>query len=284
MSGHVWWIGPKVKSNTSEHETTQNTTGNTQCCHTITYMLFTSWWDEKWKMKSQAHHRDVSQMSHIDPTMIRAFRKMSRVTTQTEVIKRSAQIGIPLEMTVPRCCFQKRTVMLLDSSSSPHRSYQLLVNMLTSTPDSCSYSPSCLGSEESEITYSSQTVLLQISSSSSSSTSGHPTHDSPADDTRKKQTDCGACAEITLDSSNAWESCDSYENNNMTPCERIPPYHQDAYADGPSLTYQYANSSKDVIQAVKNIRVPDEIKQWAAEYLHQMDVHRLYPVKRKRLQ
>ncbi|XP_040210079.1 osteocalcin 2-like [Rana temporaria] len=199
-------------------------------------------------------------------------------------------------------------MMLLDSSSSPNRSYQVLVNCLTSMPESeeseiaytshtvlrqtsRSSSSSSAKSEESEIAYTSQTVLLQISSSSSSSSSAENAIDyGPADDLEKQEMGCGAWTEITSTSSTEWKSScsdsQSAENAGKMQCTLIPPYHQ-VYADGPSLTYEYANSSQDVIQAVQNIRIPVEIKQWAVEYLNQVDVNTGNPVtekKKRRLQ
>ncbi|XP_073488454.1 uncharacterized protein [Aquarana catesbeiana] len=196
-------------------------------------------------------------------------------------------------------------MMLLESSSSPNRSYQVLVNCLTSMPESeeceiaytshtvlrqisSSSSSSSANSEESEIAYTSQTVLLQISSSSSSSSAaGNLNECSPTDDLEQQEMGCGAWTEITSTSSTEWKSScsdsQSAESAGKMQCTLIPPYHQ-IYADSPSLTYEYANSSQDVIQAVQNIRIPVELKQWAVDYLNQVDVSTAYPVKRKRLQ
>ncbi|XP_068098181.1 uncharacterized protein [Hyperolius riggenbachi] len=182
-----------------------------------------------------------------------------------------------------------------EDKSFPNRRDRLIENCLTFTsgkgktskldgiPDRISSSSSYSESEESEIAHNSPTVLLEISSSSSST--GSPIDPRLAE--VKQQTGWCACAEVTSDYSTEWESSNNdsqlAKDAGKTLSNLILLHHQ-ALWNGRSLTCEYATSSEDMIHAVRNIKFPDETKQWAVDYLSQLDTSRKLLVKRKQTQ
>ncbi|XP_068098199.1 uncharacterized protein [Hyperolius riggenbachi] len=103
----------------------------------------------------------------------------------------------------------------------------------------------------------------------------------------KQQTGWCACAEVTSDYSTEWESSNNdsqlAKDAGKTLSNLILLHHQ-ALWNGRSLTCEYATSSEDMIHAVRNIKFPDETKQWAVDYLSQLDTSRKLLVKRKQTQ
>ncbi|XP_044130123.1 uncharacterized protein LOC122923369 isoform X2 [Bufo gargarizans] len=178
---------------------------------------------------------------------------------------------------------QENTVLIRNDRSSVHcmssedSPYSPSSNVYKSV--SRSDLPSCSESEEeTELSYNSPTLLLEISSSSSSN--GIREENNWTDNYEGQDLDFGAWTKPSSDCSSECEcsNCDSQSTGQFKWKEH------NSLAAVTEFTYKYYSVSVEMTRAVHSLRYPAEINKWAIEYVNQQGIRRTYPVQKKRQQ
>ncbi|XP_053558275.1 uncharacterized protein LOC128649185 [Bombina bombina] len=134
--------------------------------------------------------------------------------------------------------------------------------------------------EEVEITYTSESILLKISSSSSCDESplqcAQKLYSSEGSDPVSLPDEEGS----NSDSPKQEEIIQSEANITSNVRALEPQFH----FDGSRFSYEYLPPSNEMIDAVNNMRCPDELTRWARQYLSNLEPYNIVPVKRKKLE
>ncbi|XP_072006458.1 uncharacterized protein [Engystomops pustulosus] len=149
-----------------------------------------------------------------------------------------------------------------------------------------SFSPSCAeAKEESELTHNSPTLLLEISSSSGTTSISEESNFRENDE--EQSLDYDALTSTSSDSSSECKcnNCDPQSNGEFKCHESIylmiPPKYQVAADD---FIYKYKTFNEEMIKAAHNLRYPAEVNHWAAEYLNLPGTGSTYPELKNRVQ